>query len=519
MNGKRPISLFLTGLTSLLLFSAFPLFSLWPLAFVCLIPLMAAAKDLSVKKTFMLSWLSGTAFYIGLLHWIVFNPAVEGWVRPLLYLGVALIGFYLSLYFAASFALAKWLAGRSKIPFWAWLALCLPALDFIRSQGLLGFPWGSLGYALAPWTSSIQMASLTGVYGLTCWAVLVNGLLFALGSSLWKERTRLAEVFRRPKTVAQIIVLALLLLLPPWLGHLAVRSVEKISMESPQMKTALIQGNIQQGLRWDKEFQRFNFNAYKRLTGEASAQKAGLVIWPETAMPFYLRYQAQYFKELCQLSEVTGSMILTGAPDLAIGESQKELYFNAAFLFTPGQGLVGSYAKSQLVPFGERFPLKNNIPFLKNVSFGEGEWTSGQDTVVFKTPDLILSCLICFESIFPAIARHQVNRGSKILVNITNDGWFGRSGAALQHAQMSVLRAVENRRAVARCANSGISMFILPSGRVAQPTPLYQQTVTVESLPLLSFRTFYSRFGDVFIYILILLIAAAALITLVKRRT
>lgn len=519
MIQKRSMQFMLAGLTSLLLFSAFPLLTLWPLAFVCLIPLMAAVKELSARKTFMLSWLSGTLFYIGLLHWIVFNPAVEGWVKPLLYLGVVLIGFYLSLYFALSFALAKWLAARTRMPFWAWLAICIPTLDLLRSQGLLGFPWGSLGYALVPWTNGIQMASLTGVYGLTCWAVLVNGLLFGLGSMIWDQRAGLSETFRKPKTIAMSLGLVLLLVLPPWLGSLAVRSVEKLSLCSPRLNTALIQGNIQQGMRWDKEFQRFNFEEYKRLTLDASAQKVGLVVWPETALPFYLRFQPLYGNQMRQLADQTNSLILTGVPDMAADENQKELYFNAAFLFAPGRGLLGSYAKSRLVPFGERFPLKDRIPFLKNVNFGEGEWTAGSDTIVFETPEAALSCLICFESIFPEISRHQVNKGSKILVNITNDGWFGRSGAAMQHAQMAVLRAVENRRAVARCANSGISMFILPTGKVLQPTPLYKQTVTVESLPLLSVRTFYSRYGDVFQYGLILLIAIGVLIPLVKKRS
>jgi apolipoprotein N-acyltransferase len=516
---ESPVKFILAGLTSLLLFSAFPLFTLWPLAFVCLIPLMTAVKDLSLKKTFLYSWLSGTLFYIGLLHWIVFNPAVEGWVKPLLYLGVVLIGFYLSFYFALSFALAKWLAVRTRMPFWAWLAICIPTLDLLRSQGLLGFPWGSLGYALVPWTNGIQMASLTGVYGLTCWAVLINGLLLNLATIFWQGRTRPAEVLKRTQTVITMLALALLLLLPPWLGSLAVKSVDELSKNAPQINTALIQGNIQQGMRWDKEFQRFNFEEYKRLTVEASDHQAGLVVWPETALPFYLRFQPQYGNEMRWLSDQTRCLILTGAPDMAADDSQKELYFNAAFLFAPGRGLAGSYAKSRLVPFGESFPLKDRIPFLKNVNFGEGEWTAGSDTIVFETPEVILSCLICFESIFPEISRHQVNKGSKLLVNITNDGWFGRSGAAMQHAQMAVLRAVENRRAVARCANSGISMFILPTGNVVQPTPLYKQTVTVESLPLLSIRTFYSRFGDVFQYCLILLIAIGVLIPLTKKRS
>jgi apolipoprotein N-acyltransferase len=160
-----------------------------------------------------------------------------------------------------------------------------------------------------------------------------------------------------------------------------------------------------------------------------------------------------------------------------------------------------------LVPFGERFPLKDKIPGLRRVSFGEGEWTPGADTVVLDHPKSRISCLICFESIFPAIARRQAARGSRLFVNITNDGWFGRSGAARQHAEMSVFRAVEQRRSVARCANSGVSMFVTPSGRICQPTDLYVQAAIVQNLPLLDVRTVYGKLGDWVVWLLLALLA------------
>jgi apolipoprotein N-acyltransferase len=195
----------------------------------------------------------------------------------------------------------------------------------------------------------------------------------------------------------------------------------------------------------------------------------------------------------------------------------RQAFYNSAFLILPNEGLAASYAKSHLVPFGERFPYKEKIPFLKEVDFGEGEWTPGADSVIFRTTLADFSCLICFESIFPEISRTQVGQGAKFMVNITNDGWFGRSGAARQHADMSVFRAVEQRRAIARCANSGISMFVMPTGRVISRTGLFEQAILQAEVPLTSGSTFYQRHGDIFVLALSLLLALAIIAPYCKR--
>jgi apolipoprotein N-acyltransferase len=496
------------GLTGLLLFSCFPLLSFWPLSFVTLIPLYFHIRSLPVSRTFLASWISGAFFYLLLMHWIVFNPAVEGWVRPLLYLGVVLIAAYLSLYFALALALAKWLSQKNKLPFWLWAAITLPLLDYLRTSGLLGFPWGSLGYALVPWTPSIQTAEYTGVYGLSLWVFLLNGLAFLLIEKSHQAGRDNAGVRRWLKSIRRpLLTMLLVLALPPLWGSWRIKRVEREISGSPALVTSVIQGNIQQGLRWDREFQQFNFESYRRLTNEVSRQKPELVIWPETAIPFYLRYRPEYFIELASLSRRSGAMIMTGVPDVRLLPTGGELYFNSAFLFDPARGFTGSYDKSHLVPFGERFPLKDRIPLLRNVNFGEGEWTPGVDTAVFQTERGAISCLICFESIFPEISRKQVQKGSRLLVNITNDGWFGRSGAARQHADMAVLRAVEQRRSLARCANSGVSMFVLPTGAVIAPTRLFVQATILGRLPLLSGRTFYGRHGDLLLILLAVLLA------------
>jgi len=241
------------------------------------------------------------------------------------------------------------------------------------------------------------------------------------------------------------------------------------------------------------------------------------LVWPETALPFYLRYEPDYFLKMLSLANDLRSSILTGVPDFAYDpKTQKQLYYNSVFLIRPVLGMTGSYAKSHLVPFGERFPYKEKIPFIKNVNFGEGEWTPGADSIIFNLGGITFSCMICFESIFPEIARRQVRQGARFLVNITNDGWFGRSGAARQHADMAVFRAVEQRRAIARCANSGISMFVMPSGKILKPTGLYQQVIIFNQLPLLNIRSFYQRFGDAFVILVLIVILGATVTALVK---
>ncbi len=504
------------SLSSTLLFLSFPPASLFPLAFAAMAPLLWAIRGASVRRAFTLAWSSGALFFILLLHWIVFNPAVEPWVRPLLYLGTLLIGLYLGLFWALPAALSAWLAARSRVPVWLSFPVLMVLSDYLRTQGLLGFPWGSLGYTQARWAEAVQLASLGGIYIVSFWVCLVNGLLlWTFDSFAWVRFDR--EAAR--KALPRLFILLLSFLLPPLAGIPMLRATERKEAASPSLTVALIQGNIEQGMRWDRDYMEENWAAYRRLTLEAAERNPDLVVWPETAMPFYMRYENRYFSGMLGLVDSTGMAVLTGVPDVKTDfATGKQDYYNSAFLFLPGRGLAGEYAKAHLVPFGERFPLKDRIPGLKNVNFGEGEWTPGADTVLLSTGRGDISCLICFESIFPGIARGQAARGSRLFVNITNDGWFGRSGAARQHAEMSVFRAVEQRRAVARCANSGISMFVTPSGRVIQPTRLYQRATIIGRLPLMDGRTLYGRFGDLFV-LLLLAASGLAFLSAIRRRS
>lgn len=509
---KKRLALSLSS--GLLMVLSFPLFSLWPLAFAALVPLYFALDGVSPKKALLLGWMAGLAFFAGLLYWIVLNPTVEPWVRPLLHLGVALIAAYLALYLAVGLALARWLSNRIGWPLWYLAPIILVPADYLRSHGLLAFPWGSLGYSLASWVPAIQLASFSGIYGVTFWVLMVNGLIFWLVHPLLSRASPTAW----SRIIRPSAILVLTLLLPPLAGHLFLVRAEKAMEGAPKLRVALIQGNIEQGQRWDDAFRHYNWQTYDSLSRQAAADSPDLLVWPETAMPFYLRHEPEYLRRIFSLADDVNAYVLTGVPDLQYDRTLgRQLFYNSAFLILPQEGLAANYAKSHLVPFGERFPYKEKIPFLKEVDFGEGEWTPGADSVIFRTARTDFSCLICFESIFPEIARTQVGQGARLLVNITNDGWFGRSGAARQHADMSVFRAVEQRRAIARCANSGISMFVMPTGRVVARTGLFEQAILQAEVPLMSGSTFYQRHGDIFVLVLSLLLALAILAPYCKR--
>lgn len=507
----------LACLSGVLLFLSFPPASLLPLAFIAFIPLLWALERCSPRRAFMIGWSSGSFFFILLLHWIVFNPAVEAWVRPLLYLGVLLIGLFQGLFWAVPAAAAGWLSDRSKLPLWASFPALFVIFDWLRGLGLLGFTWGSPGYALARWLDAIQMASLGGLCLVTLWTVLISALVLWVVRSYVKQAPNAASGSRKP-LVPRMVVLLAAFILPPLAGMSMRKHAERLEASAPKFAAALIQGNIEQGLRWDREFQQYNWDLYRELTLEAAGARPDLVVWPETAMPFYLRYENRFYSEMLFLVDATGVPVLTGVPDVKtdFGTGRQE-YFNSAFLFLPQRGLAGEYAKAHLVPFGERFPLKEKIPGLRKVNFGEGEWSPGADTVLLMHPRARIGCLICFESIFPGIARRQASKGAEIFVNITNDGWFGRSGAARQHAEMAVFRAVEQRRSVARCANSGVSMFVTPSGRICRPSDLYVQATIIQSLPLMDVRTIYGRFGDWVVALVLAILAPFSVTALIRR--
>ncbi len=285
--------------------------------------------------------------------------------------------------------------------------------------------------------------------------------------------------------------------------------------KADHINVAVIQGNIGQSDKWEESFKNETLERYFNLTRAAALQKPEIMIWPETALPFYYPWDKNPTKRVDAFIAKTGISTIFGAPAFE-PSGDKFNYFNRAFLMNAKGIITGTYDKVHLVPFGEYVPFGNILSFLGKLVAHAGDFSPGKkDIKPLRFNDTSAGILICFEIVFPSLSRSHVNNGAELLLTITNDAWFGTSSAPLQHFSFGVFRAVETRRALARSANTGISGFIYPSGKILKTTRLFETTFLIESLPKLNIKTLYSRLGDFFP--MICLVAMISLFV-VKRR-
>jgi apolipoprotein N-acyltransferase len=262
-----------------------------------------------------------------------------------------------------------------------------------------------------------------------------------------------------------------------------------------EIRVSIVQGNIEQSIKWDPGFQERTIAIHNRLTREAG-RGADLIVWPETAVPFFLREGGPLSQQVLDLAKEMQSYLLVGSPDRTRDISSR--YYNSAFLISPEGKIVQKYDKIHLVPFGEYVPLKSLLFFVQKMATGIGDFSPGQAFTVFEAPAGRFGVLICFEAIFPDQVRRYVLAGADFLVNITNDAWFGDSSAPYQHLSMAALRAVENGVILVRAANTGISALVTPTGRIVKQSDLFVETVLSGTMARRSAETFYTRYGDVF---------------------
>jgi apolipoprotein N-acyltransferase len=480
-------------LSGIALVFAFPPFSLGPLAWAALVPLFLVLEKRGWKGGFAAGFLAGFAFNLGAIYWVVHSMYNYGGVPVAAAILVMLVlVLYMALYwgvFGILYTFTKGLPGAAKVflipSFWV-------GLELARAHILTGFPWVLIGYTQAPYPALIQIADITGVWGISFVVVAMNaGLAFMAAGLQARERGR-AHVL--PVFISSILVVAIAVY-----GAARMKTVEVASASWPTLRVGLAQGSIDQGVKWDGRYQQETIDIYSALTENASKELARLVVWPETAIPYY--YDAEEVKDgqVGAIARSASTYILTGSPSYNYNpESNKVTYFNSAFLIDPSGATVGRYDKYHLVPFGEYLPLRGILPFEK-LTAGIGDFTEGQGPVPIDYGEASIGTLVCFESIFPEIARGHARNGADLLVTITNDAWFGRTSAAYQHFQMAVLRAVENRSFLVRSANTGVSGVIDPVGRVRKATELYERAYVVDEVGLRQGPiTLYTAYGDFF---------------------
>ncbi|MFA6232915.1 MAG: apolipoprotein N-acyltransferase [Bacteroidota bacterium] len=498
--------------SGLLFACAFPPIPTGVTAFAALVPFLFLMDDLpDWRSVFRWSYLTFFIASIGTLWWISGWWGDDPWLKAA---GVVVnfiypFGFILPA-LAYTFINRRLGSLFSIIAFpvlwtsWEWL-MHLPELSF---------PWLLLANTQTYDIDSIQFITVTGAFGITLWVVTINALVFQiLRRWLAEPKSRLDR-----SAIVMLAIVFLLLVLPRIHGILALRHGEK---NGPSLRAAVIQPNIDPYDKWgDGESPMQKLRNLLVIYDSLAAFHPDFMLLPETAIPFRIM-QASYYEEYRWLRnhiDSVGVPLLSGFPHMVLYENpatspgsarripDTEIRyhdFNSAMLLQPGDRFPQIYHKSRLTPLSERIPYLDALPFMQdalNWGVGISNWGQGTDTSVFTLRRKIGSngiwAMICYETLYPSFVAGFADRGAEVFAVITNDGWFGNSSGPYQLMQYAVLRAIENRRAVARCANNGISCFIDPYGRVYDKTALYTRTGIVRDLALRSDRTFYTMHGD-----------------------
>ena len=482
-------------LSGLMLTASFPPGKLDWIVWFALIPLLKNLEKESYSHAFTLGLIAGLAHYLTLIYWILFVLEAYGGLHFLLSFGVLLsLSLYLAIY-PALFSLFVCYIKTTRFKAFMMASLWV-SLEYIRAKVLTGFPWCLLGYSQYQNLKLIQIANLVGVYGLSFLIVICNASIFFLlfdGPSRGQKR-----VFKWEALIALLMVVLTLTY-----GYHRISASQVNNKKQKSVKVSIIQGNIDQSIKWNPAYQEKTINLYEKLTRQTTPFKPHLIVWPETSVPFFFQNATPFSKKVIEISKESKAHLIFGSPAYR-QENRKTIYHNRAYHLSPNGELIDYYDKIHLVPFGEYVPLKKFLPFVHRLVPAAGDFASGTEVAPLKLPFLSAGVLICFEVIFPELARNHAKRGAEILVNMTNDAWFGQTSAPYQHLSMAVFRAVENGKPLIRAANTGFSAFISPQGKIISKSNLFRKEILNHEEGLVHAPlSFYTRYGDIFALLLL----------------
>jgi apolipoprotein N-acyltransferase len=469
-------------------------------AWIALVPLLIVAVTSRPRLAFASGWLFGTVFFLVLLRWLNFTFRTFSEIPwPLTWGPTLLLSAWCGLYVAAVSGMVAWLAHRRSL---AWALTTAPLLwigaEWLRGHLLGGFPWGTLGYSQHLRLPVIQVAELGGVHAVSLVVVTVNAALAGAFVLTWRRALGGLGI--------GAVVLGATLGFGTWRLQAA--------PPAPEASVSIMQPAIEQPLKWDPQHATIVLKIYQELTRQAGADRPDLIVWPETASPTVLRRDPGLLANLSGMAREMKTSLLVGSIDVVDGQTNR--FTNTAFLVGE-RGIAGRYDKIHLVPFGEFVPLSGIIGFVRGWAEFIADLEPGARAVVFPGPPAPFGVVICYEGIFPDLFREFVNNGARMMVNMTNDGWFGRTSGPEQHLSMYSIRAVEHRIAVVRAANTGVSAFIAPTGQIVRHLGLFQRGVISDRVPLRQGRTLFTRLGDWMAYASMAL--AAVSVGVAARRT
>lgn len=488
---KSPYNL--SVLSGLLLVFCQPPVSQFYLAYFALTPLLFTVEAGRVRLNFLSGFIAGIVSFGGLVYWVVVAMNTFGGISiPLSLATLFLLVLYLSLFTGCFTGLIGLLRDRLGIPF----ALSAPPawvlLEYLRGILLSGFPWSFLAHSQYNFLPVVQAVSVTGTYFLSFLIVAVNCLVY---STLANKRFPLAYGTFVICLFSACLAFGFYRLSEPVRGN---------------MGAAIIQGNVPQDVKFDEAYREATIKTYSTLTLLHSLP-SDLVVWPETAMPFVFGRNGAS-DAIRAIPKDLGNNLLFGT----ISRDERGRCYNSAYVIGKNGEVSGPYSKNHLVPFGEYTPLVAYFPFLQDISVAIGDFFPGPSHDPIRTDTGRIGVLICYEGVFPYITIDTVRRGADVLVNITNDGWFGRSSAPYQHLAAYVFRAVETDRYVLRAANTGISAIIDPRGRIDARTSLFETEVLRGTFGLRRGRTLYVRYGDYFVLLAFLLLIVPVAVRMLR---
>jgi apolipoprotein N-acyltransferase len=496
-------------LSGLMLTASFPPGQTGWMAWIALIPLLFSIKDEPLKSSFKLGFITGFAHFLTLLYWIIFVLGYYGGMNIFVSTMILILFCcYLSLYIGL-FAAITTRVKNNYLPA-VTIAASWVAVELLRAKMLTGFPWCLLGYSQHHYSMLIQISDITGVYGLSFLISLVNVSLFFL---LFNDSVNPGPL-KKLATPDNIITVILLILILSY-GNQRLSENQEVRSEKESLKVAIIQGNVDQSLKWSPEYRDETMEKYARLTRLVSHYRPGLIIWPETATPFFFQENNELRERVIRICRESKAHLIFGSP--AYERSSGTItYYNRAYHITPEGKVTGYYDKIHLVPFGEYIPMSKLLSFIHRLVPAAGDFSPGKSLKPLHVDNLLVGTLICYESIFPELSRAHIKNGATVLVNLTNDAWFGMSSAPYQHLIMSKFRAIETRRNLIRAANTGFSAFIDDMGDITKRSDLFLEEILLEDIQIKTdYQTIYSRYGDLFAY---LIVFAFLIVAIVNRR-
>lgn len=498
--------------SGVLLFLSFPPIGISFCGWFALVPLMLACAAAAPRRAALLGWLTGVVFFLSTLYWLR-HVTVLGGIGLSLYCALYFIPFALFV----SLRRDRWYckSGLLNVVWMIGAAAVWTASEYLRATLLTGFPWNLLGVSQYQDTAFIQIAEWGGVYAVSALMVFVNA---AFAATLLQY---VGGMRRRYRMHVEMLTALMTVALCWSLGMHQMLAPQEPGRDS--WNIALIQPNIPEVGNWELADPEVIYEKLERLTSSAQRMpNLDLIIWPETALPDFVRYSKRS-AGLVRRLVAGGAPLLAGSMDVVWREDGQPDYYNASILFNPRGERLGTYYKQHLVLFGEYIPFDGKIPLINALTPIGSSFRPGRESTVFQLPgdDRGFSVLICFEDSLPYLARRAANAGATLLINQTNDSWFDPDCGSVQHLANSVFRCVETRLPMLRCANTGITCSIDPFGRVTQTLPPRTEGFQIaEILPADPAQppTFYVRFGDFFAQACLGVTVALFIILFIQRR-